>query len=203
MRRDTLKHGRAYSYVYNLENRELVMLDHFLKRAEVRKPQGTDNKDASAQLKLSLKASGEKRALGHWDCLAHTLVASMPVQIGPERATMHFSGEIWLSPGAEERAELKAFSQAVAAHSFWDVPGIDGRPPSPETVGIAEVLKRAAKKGPLCAGEVKVSYEGGGSMASMASRMGSQASLSYEKLSTDTLPAEAFIIPAGYSVMSY
>lgn len=203
MRRDTMKQGRAYSYLYNLESREITTLDHFLHRAEVRRPQGGDSKDASAQLKLSMKPNGEKRALGHWECEKHELTASMPVRLGPESAVMHFSGHLWVAKGAEERDELKAFSRAVSAHSFWDVPTDAGRPPSADSVGMAEVLKRALKKGPLCGGDVSVRYEGGGSMAQLAGRMGSRVVIHYEKLSTDPVPTNAFVIPQGFSTLRY
>lgn len=203
MRRDTLKQGRAYSYVYDLDSRELTTFDHFLHRAEVRRAQGGDSKGASAQLKLNMKPNGEKRQLGHWECEKHELTASMPVQLGPENAVMHFSGELWVAKGAEERDELKAFSRAVAAHSFWDVPTEAGRPPSADSVGMAEVLKRALKKGPLCGGDVSVRYEGGGAMAQLAGRMGSRVVIHYEKLTTDPVPATAFVIPQGYSTLRY
>jgi hypothetical protein len=70
LRRDQLDRGKAYTYIYDLNGRDISALDHSLRQLQVYEMKTLDNapeaRISQNDLKLDLKPAGLKHNLGSW-----------------------------------------------------------------------------------------------------------------------------------------
>ena len=202
LRRDQLDRGKAYTYIYDLRGHDITMLDHsqrLVQTYEMTAPVNTpEAKAAQKDLKLDLEATGQKHALGNWSCAEHTVVATMPAELGPEKVVMQLSGKVWLAHGTREQKELQPFFKAMDSPDFMlGIPALSKSSPAQARV-VSEVLRRLFSHGMICAFDVDMRYEGGGRMAELARRMATRVALTYDNATNDPIPDAFFVVPQGY-----
>jgi hypothetical protein len=205
MRRDVLDRGRAYSYLFDFTTRRITVIDHGLRQAEVH--QIEDGKSASSKAakvgyKLDLDKTGRQHAVKHWQCVEYTLQASMPAEIGGEKATFQLAGSVWLAKDTPEQKEMETFRAAASTPEFLvGLPAV-AKITEDQALGVGETIRRLANMGTLCAFDVQTRYDGGGRMATLSQKVPTRLSLTYDNFRTDSLDANAFSIPAGYQTVN-
>lgn len=202
LRRDQLDRGKAYTYIYDLQGRDISALDHSLRQLKVYNMNALENSPEARvshkDLKLNLEPTGLKHPLGEWNCVENTLAASMPAELGPEKVNLQLEGKVWLARGSREQNDLREFFKAMDAPDFLvGIPAFS-KSSAAHTRALGEVLRRLFNQGMVCAIDVELKYEGGGRMAELARRMGSRLNLVYESASTDAVPDAFFAVPPGY-----
>jgi hypothetical protein len=202
LRRDQLDRGKAYTYIYDLNGREISALDHSLRQLQVYEmnaPANTPEARASHKdLKLELEATGQKNTLGSWHCAEQNLQASMPAELGPEKVILRLAGKVWLARNTREQKDLQAFFKAMDSPDFlMSIPALAKSSPA-QTRALGEVLRRLFNQGMVCAIDVELNYEGAGRMAELARRMGTRLNLVYDNATTEPVPDQYFMVPPGY-----
>jgi len=196
------ENGRSYSYLYDIKKKEIAIVDHFMRQAEVHSLADSGNVAAKAgDLKLKLTPTGRKHSLQNWNCEEHALDASLPAEMGKEKVTVLLAGQVWLERKAKERKEISPFLKTVATEDFFIGAAAAGKALSPQAQGVNEAMRRVLGQGMLCAADIQLNYEGSGPMADLARRMATKASIVYDTVSTETLKDELFAIPPGYKVV--
>jgi hypothetical protein len=204
IRRDLIDRGKAYSHLYDLKKREITVIDHSQRFAQIYAMsslnQQTDAKISSQDLKLDLKPTGRKHALQKWNCAEYDIVAAMPAEIGGEKVSFTLTGNVWLARDTEEQKETAAFVNAAQTPDFFmGIPALAKSSPA-QARGMSEIVRRMAPMGLLCAVDVKTKYEGTGRMAALSNKLDSSISLTYQQYGSAPLKADVFDIPNGYRV---
>lgn len=203
LRRDVIERGRNYTYLYDLKQRELTIIDHLFRQAEVRQLEageprsGVDNKE----VKVELAATGRTHELAPWVCVEHRVKARLPGSLGQEQVVLNLEGQVWVAPNTAEQRHLTSLLKALPSQDLFVGLPMQGRTAPTQVQRINEVLRRILPKGMLCAFDVSVDYEGSGPMANLARRMATRVSLVYEQISNAALKDDLFEIPAGYRVI--
>jgi len=204
IRRDLIDRGKAYSHLYDLKKREISVIDHSQRLAQIYAMaslnQQTDAKISSQDLKLDLKPTGRKHALQKWNCAEYEIVAAMPAEVGGEKVSFTLTGNVWLARDTEEQKETAAFVNAAQTPDFFmGIPALAKSSPA-QARGMSEIVRRMAPMGLLCAVDVKTKYEGTGRMAALSNKLDSSISLTYQQYGSAPLKADVFDIPTGYRV---
>ncbi|OYY93422.1 MAG: hypothetical protein B7Y41_11695 [Hydrogenophilales bacterium 28-61-23] len=204
LRRDLIDRGKAYSHLYDLNKREITVVDHSQRLAQVYTMSAlntqADTKLASKDLKLNLTPTGRRHMLQKWTCAEYDLVAAMPAEVGGEKVSFTLAGTVWLARDVPEQRETAAIVSAAQTPDFFmGIPALAKSSPA-QARGMSEIVRRMAPMGLLCAAEVKTKYEGSGRMATLSNKLDSRISLSYEQYGSTPLNADAFDIPNGYRV---
>lgn len=194
--------------IVKLDERETINISSFEKKALV---QGRDYYDKAAksgaradQPKIHIHASGEKRQVAGQSCDVHEIEASIPLSnIMPKAlarmpgmqldgAVMTMKGTACLVAGAPGWEDYKNF-YAAASEFYRRAPSPDG----PATVLIGAI----AEKGIMYEMTIKGELEGGnGTAIPLLSQIVSSfadMSMKVTAISTETVPASRFDIPAG------
>lgn len=202
LRRDITDRGRTYSYLYDLRRRELTVVDHFRRLAEVHPLAATTaKKKARVQdLKLSMTPTGRAHALVDWNCEEHDMEAATPAEIGDEKVTLQIAGKVWLARKIPQHREIEPFIKAVQADDFFLGASTPGQATSSQARGINETLREVLERGMLCAADIQLRYEGSGPLADLGRRMATRLNVVYENLSDAPLADATFDVPAGYQV---
>lgn len=199
MRRDLTEQGRSYSYLYDLKTREVTLIDHLMRTAEVR-TLASHARTAAGNLRFVIKPTGRQSPLGDWTCEEFTLAASMPVVWGQETVTVVLDGQVWLDRKATERKELAPFMQVVENEDFFAGAPTPGRAVAPQVKVFNEVGRKLLGRGMVCATDVQFKFEGNGPMADLARRTPTRVGMAYETQTDKELSDTLFAIPAGYLV---
>jgi hypothetical protein len=202
LRRDQLDRGKAYTYIYDLQGRDISAMDHSQRTVQVYEMSALANapeaRAVQQDLKLDLVPTGLKHNLASWNCVENTFNASMPAEMGPEKVNLQLTGKVWLAKNTREQKELQPFFKAMDSPDFlMGIPAFSKNSPS-QARALGEVLKRLFNQGMVCAIDVELKYEGGGRMADLARRMGNRLNLIYDSATTDPVPDEFFVTPPGY-----
>jgi hypothetical protein len=205
LRRDFMDRGKAYTHMYDLAKRQVVIIDHSFRSAEIYDMaalNGATQVSAPAEkLDMNVTRTDHKRALGDWTCFEHAVSASMPALLGTEPVTFVLNGTVWLASGVPEQAAVKALVRASKDPDFFvGIPTAVKIAPT-QARGISEIVRRLAPKGLMCGGEVAFTFEGNGPMANLARKMPAKLGIQYQAYSDDPISKEAFAIPAGYRVV--
>ena len=199
MRRDLTEQGRSYSYLYDLKAKEVTLIDHLMRTAEVR-ALTSHARAAAGNLQFSIKPTGRQTPLGDWTCEEFTLAASMPVQWGQETVTIHLDGQVWLDRKASERKELAPFMRVVENEDFFAGVPTPGRAASPQVKVFNEVGRKLLGRGMVCATDVQFKFEGNGPMADLARRTPMRVGMAYETQTDKDLADTVFAVPAGFRI---
>lgn len=205
IRRDLIDRGKAYSHLYDLKKREITVIDHSQRLAQIYAMaalnQQTDAKISSKDLKLDLTPTGRKHALQKWSCTEYEIAAAMPAEVGGEKVSFTLTGQVWLARDTPEQKETAAFVNAAQTPDFFmGIPALAKTSPA-QARGMSEIVRRMAPMGLLCAVDVKTQYEGSGRMAALSNKLDSRISLTYEQYGSAPLKADVFDIPNGYRVV--
>lgn len=205
IRRDLVDRGKAYTHLYDLSTREIVIIDHSQRQAQVYamtdlREQGGARASAS-DLQLQITPTGRHRALQDWSCAEHILEVAMPAQLGEEKVSFEMTGQVWLARNTPQQKETAAFIKAAENPNFFmAIPALAKSSPE-QARGISEVVRRLAPLGLLCGLNLETRYQGTGRMAELSRKLNSRISVQYEQYSTQALNDELFRIPQGYRVI--
>lgn len=165
---------------------------------------------AAPKVDAAIKPTGQTRPINNMTCAEYALEMTMSMaeaagsQMPPEAAemmkglNMAIAGSVWVSkqgPGAEEYAAFsKAAIDANLASLLSGAPG--GRNPGMEKL----VAASSQAQGLPCLTEMTMTIEGSGPMADMMKQSGPvKTSVKTTSITTDTLAADLFAVPAGYT----
>ncbi len=204
LRRDLIDRGRAYTHLFDLDAKEVTIIDHALRQADVQRLTELDTNLAhqisAKEIKLDIKATGNKRALQKWQCAEHKILLTMPVEVGGDRLEFQLSGQVWLARNTAEQAETATFVKATRTPDFFlSVPALARASPV-YARGLSEAIRRVAPMGLVCSLDVDLRYEGTGRMADLSRKLASHLSVEYDRYETAPIPEGAFVIPTGYRV---
>lgn len=205
VRRDFTDRGRAYTHLFDLGKKQVVMIDHFTRVAEITSltalDAATQASAPSDDLKLKLEPTGNISMLQNWTCKEHDFAASVPTVLGNEQTVFNLKGKIWIASGVPEQAEVKALVNAAKKPDFFiTIPQLAQVAPAYSRI-MNEILRKVVPIGLPCAGEMQASYEGSGPMANLARKLPSKASLRFQQYASEPIKPEMFAIPAGYRLM--
>lgn len=205
IRRDMVDRGKAYTNIFDLKAKEVTIIDHSLRQATVYTTaslrQQADALVDSKAIKLEVKPTGRIHTLQKWPCVEHTLSLAMPAEIGGEKLSFEMEGTLWLARNTPEQKQTATVLKLMQDPDFFM-----GIPPLAKTSpvqarGISEAIRRIAPMGLLCSVDVALKYEGTGRIAQLSRKMASRISLTYDDYSSETIPEDAFAVPAGYRVV--
>jgi hypothetical protein len=205
LRRDLIDRGKAYTHLYDLEAREIVIIDHSQRSAQVY-TMGVLNRQADAKVvgkdvRLEVTPTGRKQTLQAWSCAEHKLNFVMPAEVAGEKLSFELSGTLWLARNTAEQKETDYFVKAAADPDFFmGIPALAKSSPA-QARGISEAVRRISPMGLLCAIDAETKYQGSGRMAELSRKLASRISLTYERYSTAAIKPDTFDIPKGYRVV--
>jgi hypothetical protein len=203
MRRDLSERGRNYSYLYDLKRKEVTVIDHLMRTAEVRALTARGRTSNGSNMSFNIKPTGRNSALGDWHCEEFDLNASMPIEWGTEKATVHLEGHVWLDRKASERKELAPFMQTIENEDFFagtTANNTPGAPTAPQVRIFNEAARKMLSRGMVCATQISFKFDGAGPMADLARRSQTRAGMAYETHADTVLTEAQFAIPTGYRV---
>jgi hypothetical protein len=202
VRRDLIDRGRAYSYLIDLDKRQVSVLDHALRSAEVFTLGGARRAKLAGKkpIRISLARAQGEFAIRHWQCLEHSLQAETAAILGTEPATFRLRGSVWLAAKTPEQADMETLGKAADQPNYLlGLPSMAGIPADQAEV-VGEVLRQLVGKGMLCALDLEARYAGSGRMAELAGKMATRLTVFYTDFSVQAIADESFTIPAGYRV---
>jgi hypothetical protein len=206
VRRDFVDRGRAYTHLFDLGKRTVTVIDHGARTAEIYNLEtlrsDVNVKTSENELKLELTPSGRQQSLMKWQCHEYTVKASMPAKLGNEDAIFHMDGKIWLAQGVPEQSQVKRLVKMVREPDFFLAAPSVARMMPAQAEAMNEIIRKMASRGLPCSGEVEVSYEGNGPMASLAKRMPTRLGFTFQSYTTEPVSSDAFAIPRGYLVLN-
>ncbi len=207
IRRDLIDRGKAFTHLYDLDRREIAIIDHSQRLAQVYAMadlrEQADARASAGDLRLKITPTGRRQPLQDWSCTEHRLEAAMPAQIGDEQVSFELTGTLWLARNTPQQKEVAAFIKAAENPEFFmGIPALAKTSPA-QARGLSEVVRRLAPLGLLCAADVEMRYDGTGRLAELSRKMNSRISVQYERYSTDALDPALFAVPAGYRVVRH
>jgi len=204
VRRDVVDRGRAYSYLFDLKAREVTVLDHAFKTAQVHGLAAAENPTVKAKkddVKLDLTKTGKQHSIRHWKCDEHSLQSDMATQLGTDAAVFRMVGAVWLASNTPEQREMNSLRDAAGNVDYLlGLPSMAQVPPD-QARAIGETIRQLSRKGILCGLDVQTRYEGSGRMVELARKVASRLTLAYEDFSTDKIADATFLTPAGYRLI--
>ncbi|MBI5330974.1 MAG: hypothetical protein HZB71_10215 [Betaproteobacteria bacterium] len=204
LRRDLIDRGRAYTHLFDLDTKEVTIIDHAMRQADVQRLTDLDTNAAAQvsakEIKLDIKPTGRKRPLQKWQCAEHQMQLTMPVEVGGDKLEFNLSGTAWLARNTAEQPETATFVKATRTPDFFlSVPALARASPV-YARGLSEAIRRIAPLGLVCSLDVDLRYEGTGRMAELSRKLASHLSVEYDRYETSPIPEGAFVIPAGYRI---
>jgi hypothetical protein len=204
LRRDLIDRGRAYSYLFDFKAREIVVLDHAFRSAEVHSLAKVDAAKAKApqnSVKMTLAKTGKQHAIRHWRCDEHSLQSDMATMLGQDAATFRMAGTVWLAANTPEQKEMAGLRKAAENSDFLlGLPSL-AQMPNDQTRAIGDTIRQLADKGILCGMDVETRYEGSGRMVEVARKVATRFRIVYDDFSTDAVADATYAIPPGYQVI--
>jgi hypothetical protein len=185
------------SILIDLTTKQALILDNVTK--EVR---SFDPKQAMANLpvafgeaSVSVKPLGQTKTIMGRVCQGFTVEMAIPMTLNGETLTVKVTGPAWLAKDDRVMDEYQAAQKALADAGLNLSPLGQG----PQAKGMAEVAKALAGAGVVMEQEMHMAVEGTGQMAQMMGQMGITMKMTVTAISTDPIPDEKFVIPAGYT----
>jgi hypothetical protein len=204
LRRDLIDRGRSYTYVFDLKTRDILVIDHAFRTAELHSMAKTvagKGKTDKPAVDLDLAKTGRRQSVRHWSCEEHSVQGAMPTQLGADPVVFHLRGNVWIAEKAPEQKEMEALRKAAESSSFLlGLPEMAGMQ-SDQTRALGDSIRQLVGKGILCGLDVETRYEGSGRMVDLARKMASRLRIVYDDFSTEAIDASAFAVPAGYRLI--
>jgi hypothetical protein len=204
LRRDVVDRGRAYSYLFDLKAREVTVLDHAFKTAQVHGLAKVDNPTVKAKqddVKLELSKTGKQHSIRHWKCDEHSLQSDMATQLGTDAAVFRMVGSVWLAANTPEQREMSSLREAAGnADYLLGLPSMAQVSPD-QARAIGETIRQLSRKGILCGLDVQTRYEGSGRMVELARKVATRLTVAYLDFSTEKIADSVFLVPDGYRVI--
>ena len=217
--RNDIEGPAAMTTITDLAGPKMFMVNHAQKTVQV--VDGKQQIEAPAvlpKMDATVKATGQTRTIDGVTCHEHTfrVVLDMASAMGggrgqmpPEAAemlkgvSMVMSGSMWISKEGPAAAEFMAFQKAAAAADLTKIVGGS----LPGMSGGLDTLMAMSKdlEGINYLTEMTMTVEGSGQMVEMMKQMGGadmKMTMRVSSVSTETVPADMFVPPADYKVIT-
>lgn len=198
VRSDAKIAGQDMSILFDPVIKQMLMLNHVTKEVTVYDPQQAlaGAPITFGEVRASVKPLGQTKEILGRACQGFTVELVMPMTMGGESLTMKVTGPVWLAKDGPGVAEYKSASKVLADAGLSLSPFGQG----PSVKGMLEVGKALADAGVPLEQDMHMTMEGTGQMAQMMGQMGDMTmKMTVSAISTDPIPDEKFVIPAGYT----
>ena len=193
-RMDVKGAGQDLSILQDVAAKQQLMVNHVTKLVET-----SDPKASMANMgdpTVSVKPSGQTKEILGRTCTGYMMIVSIPMTVGEETFTITNTSLVWLAKGGADVVEWQAFSKAAAAAGILTGSFMQG----PQGRGAAELQKLYAENGIPFETEMQLKIEGNGPMAQKMAQRGNVAmTMKVTAISTDPIPDDVFVVPAGYT----
>jgi hypothetical protein len=186
------------SILFDPANKQLLMLNHVTREVTVYDPlQALAAVPITfGEVRASVKDLGQTKEILGRACQGFTVELIMPMTMGGETLTMKATGAVWMAKDGPGVAEYKSAQKVLAGTGLSISPFGQG----PSVKGMLEVGKALADAGITMEQEIHMTMEGTGQVAQMMGQMGDMTmKWTVTAISTDPIPDEKFVIPAGYT----
>lgn len=148
------------------------------------------------EITMSFEPSGQSKEILGRTCSGYKLSMSIPMTMGEETITTKGTGVVWLATDGPGVEEFKAVNKAAAAAGL----STGGLNMGPQSKGMLELQKAMAERGAMFEQEIQMTMEGTGQMAQAMGQMGGMSmSMKVTAITTDPIPDDKFVLPAGYT----
>jgi hypothetical protein len=210
MRTDVTISGVTRSMIIDATTRQMIVLDPDVREAtvyDVGRMADQMQKEAGAGVqgaKVSMTPNGETKELLGRTCTGYNVSITVPVSMGPNTVTLNIGGPVWIAKDAPGTSDFATFYKAASENGlFFGAPAGRGGPAGMNERGMALMYRALADAGGLpYEQEITVKTDTTGPGADMMRRAGPgtmTATTSVTSVSTDSIPADRFEIPAGYT----
>jgi hypothetical protein len=198
VRSDAKLAGQDVSILFDSASKQVLMLNHVTKEVTVFDPQQAmaGMTMTFGEVKASVKPSGQTKEILGRVCQGFTVDLVMPMTMNGETLTMKMTGPVWLAKEGPGVAEYKSAQKVLADAGHSMLPFGQG----PQAKAMAEVAKVLEDAGIAMEQEINVTVEGTGQVAQMMAQMGNMTiKWTVTAISTDPIPDDKFVVPAGYT----
>jgi hypothetical protein len=194
--------GKATTTIIDILERQMIVLNHEKKEADVINMTNLADslaKVGASDITTSITPTTQTRQVAGQSCTVYNLKVAVPMQIANSEMKMVMSGPQCLVKNGPGQADYAAFYRAAAEKGFFlDATQAKTRPAMAKA--MTDMYKQMAELGVPFATEMKIGIEGTGPMAEMMRKMDNTITTEVTSVSTATIEATVFDIPAGYKV---
>jgi Domain of unknown function (DUF4412) len=194
--------GRQLTTIIDANLRQMIVLDHEKKQAEVIDMSSIGESLAKigvADIETSVTPTGQTRQVAGSTCAVYDVKVAVPMQMANQSMTMVMSGPQCVVKNGPGHADIMAFYRTASEKGFFlDAAQAKAQPAAAKA--MAEMQKKMADLGVPFAAETKIGIEGSGMMADLMKKMGNTITTEVTTLSTAPIPDSIFEIPADYKV---
>jgi Domain of unknown function (DUF4412) len=192
--------GRQQTTIIDASSRQMIVLDHDKKEAEVIDMNSIADSMAKigvSDIKASITPTGQTRQIAGSTCNVYDVKVAVPM--GAAGMTMAMTGPQCVVKDGPGHADFKAFYTAAAEKGFFMDPNQARNQPA-AAKAMADMHRKMAELGVPFATETNIGMEGSGPMADMMKKMGNTIITEVTSVSTAPIADSMFEIPAGYTV---
>jgi len=198
VRSDAKVMGQDLSIIFDPVTKQMLMLNHVTREVTVYDPQQAlaGVPITFGEVQASVKPLGQTKEILGRACESFTVEIVIPMTMGGETLTMKVTGPVWRAKDGPGVAEYKSAEKVLADAGLSISPFGQG----PSVKGMLEVGKVLADAGIPIEQDMHMTMEGTGQMAQMMGQMGNMTmKMTVTSISTDPIPDEKFVVPAGYT----
>jgi hypothetical protein len=197
--------GKQTTTIIDVLERQMIVLDHEKKEAEIINMTSLADslgKAGASDITTSITPTTQTRQIAGQPCTVYNLKVAVPMQMGAAAMKMVMSGPQCLVKNGPGHADFAAFYRAASEKGFFlDAAQAKARPAMAKA--MTDMYKQMAELGVPFATEMNIGIdagEAGGPMAEMMKKMNNTISTEVTSVSTATIEATMFEVPAGYKV---
>jgi hypothetical protein len=203
MRNDqTTGQGRRMTTIIDVGTRQMIVLNNDAKEAEVIDMTSLSDslaKVGASDIATSITPTTQTRKVAGQSCTVYDLKVAVPMQMGQAKMTMVMSGPQCLVKNGPGQADFQAFYRAASEKGgFLDATQAKTRPAAAKA--MTDMYRRMSELGVPYFSEMKVGIEATGPMAEMMKKMDNTITTEVFEVSTATIDASMFEVPASYKV---
>ena len=202
LRIDQTSGGRQLSTIVDASVRQMVLLDHEKKQADVIDMASIGEslaKIGASDVQASVTPTTETRQIAGATCTVYDVKVSVPMKMGNTAVNMVMSGPQCLVKNGPGHADIKAFYAQASEKGFFLDPAQAKAQPA-VAKAMAEMHKKMADLGVPFATETNIDMEASGPMAELMKKMRNTVITEVTTVSTAPIADSMFEIPAGYKV---
>jgi hypothetical protein len=204
IRTDQMMSGKMTSTVMDASLKQMVVLDHAAKEANVydmTKVAESLAKVPVSEIKTSIVPTGKTREVAGSTCTVYDVKVAVPMQMGDNSVAIVLSGPYCLVKNGPGQADFSAFYRAAAENGFILGDPRQAKAQPAQSKAMTEMYRKMSELGVPFATETNITFEGSGPMAAMMGKMGTQT-MTTEVTSVSTAPIadSVFEVPAGYKL---
>jgi hypothetical protein len=202
LRIDQTTGGRQLSTIIDANVRQLVLLDHEKKQADVIDMASVGeslSKIGATDIQTSVTPTTQTRQIAGATCTVYDVKVSVPMKMGGTAVNMVMSGPNCLVKNGPGHADIKAFYAQASEKGFFLDPAQAKSQPA-VAKAMADMQKTMADLGVPFATETNIAMEASGPMAELMKKMRNTVTTEVTAVSTAPIPDSVFEIPAGYKV---